>query len=102
MIEDIIWEHFRVVEDQCFGKEKKFFGGESVNVVDLAYGSIIKYITVLEDIFEEHILQAQKFPRLYTWFNIFKSEPTIAEILPDQDQMVAFLKTLRERVLASS
>ncbi|QCE07751.1 glutathione S-transferase [Vigna unguiculata] len=100
-IEDIL-EHLRVVEDQCLGKENKFFGGDCVNVVDLAFGSIIKYLTVLEDILEVQILEAQKFPRLYSWFNIFKSEPAIAEILPDQDQMVAFVKPLREQILASS
>jgi len=97
-----ICEHLRVVEDQCFSKDNKFFGGDSVNAVDLAFGSIIKYLTVLEDIFEVQILEAQKFPRLYSWFNIFKTQPIIAENLPHQDQMVAFVKPLREQILASS
>ncbi|XP_068492132.1 probable glutathione S-transferase [Phaseolus vulgaris] len=97
-----IWEHLRVVEDQCFSKENKFFGGDSVNVLDLAFGSIIKYLTVLEDIFGVQILEEHKFPHLYSWFNIFKTQPIIAQNLPHQDQMVAFVESLREQILSSS
>ncbi|CAJ1976573.1 unnamed protein product [Sphenostylis stenocarpa] len=97
-----LWEHFRVVEDHCFGKEEKLLGGDTINVVELAFGSIIKYVTVLEDMFEVEVLEAQKFPRLYSWFNNFKTEPIIAPNLPDQEKMLAFLKSLRARLLASS
>ncbi|KAK7343975.1 hypothetical protein VNO77_13139 [Canavalia gladiata] len=97
-----IWEHLKVIEDQCLGNQKKFFGGETLNIVDFAFGSIAKFLLVVEDIFEVKVLKAEKFPHLYSWFNTFKNVPVIAENLPDQEKMVAFLKFAREKASASS
>ncbi|KAG4910904.1 hypothetical protein JHK87_057020 [Glycine soja] len=44
-----IWEHLRVVENQCFGDQKKFFGGDIINIVEIDFGSIFKFL-VAEDI----------------------------------------------------
>ncbi|XP_020222875.1 probable glutathione S-transferase [Cajanus cajan] len=98
-----IWEHLRVVEDRCFNDhEKKFFGGDTINIVDIAFGSMVKFITVLEDALEVKILEYEKFPHFHLWYNNFKNVPIIKENLPDQDKMLAFLKFSREKLLGSS
>ncbi|XP_061337511.1 probable glutathione S-transferase [Gastrolobium bilobum] len=97
-----IWEHLRVVEDHCFGDEKKFFGGDTINIVDIALGSVANFVLVEEDIFEVKVLEAEKFPRLISWFNNFRDVPVIAENLPDPEKVVACLKSLREKSTASS
>nr|KYP60730.1 putative glutathione S-transferase [Cajanus cajan] len=97
-----IKEHLRVVEDQCFTEEKKFFGGDTINIVDIAFGSVVKFLVVLEDAFEVKILEYEKFPHFHSWYNNFKDAPVIKENLPDQDKMVTFLKFFREKILASS
>ncbi|XP_027364076.1 probable glutathione S-transferase [Abrus precatorius] len=97
-----IWQYFRVVEDQCLDHQEKYLGGNTINVVDIAFGSAVKFILALEAMFEVEVLEAQKFPRLHSWFYNFKNVPLIAENLPDQEKLVTFLKPLREKMLASS
>ncbi|WJX50259.1 glutathione transferase [Trifolium repens] len=84
-----IWEHLRVVEEQCFSYEKKLFGGDTINIVDIAIGSTMKFLVTIEDIIEVKILDGEKFPHLYSWFNNFKDTPIINENLPDHEKMVA-------------
>ncbi|XP_061337530.1 probable glutathione S-transferase [Gastrolobium bilobum] len=85
-----VWEHLTVVEDNCFGDEKKFFGGDTINIVDLALGSVANLLLVVEVMFEVKVLQALKFPRLNSWFNNFRDVPVIAKNLPEQEKIVAF------------
>ncbi|GAU38511.1 hypothetical protein TSUD_396280 [Trifolium subterraneum] len=84
-----IWEHLKVVEEQCFSYEKKLFGGDTINIVDIAIGSTVKFLVTIENIIELKILDEEKFPHLYSWFNNFKDTPIINENLPDQEKMVA-------------
>ncbi|XP_061375606.1 probable glutathione S-transferase [Gastrolobium bilobum] len=91
-----ILEHLRVVEDQCLDDEKKFFGGDTINIVDIAFGSIISFLEIAIDIFEVKILEAEKFPHFHSWFINFKDVPLIAEIIPEPEKLVAYIKSLRE------
>ncbi|PNY05417.1 glutathione S-transferase-like protein [Trifolium pratense] len=95
-----IWERLIVIEDQCLGDQKKFYGGDTINIVDIALASFVNFIAVQEDMFEVKILQTEKFPRLHLWFNNFKNVPVIKENTPGQEKLVAFLKGLREKMFA--
>ncbi|CAJ2629278.1 unnamed protein product [Trifolium pratense] len=95
-----IWEQLIVIEDQCLGDQKKFYGGDTINIVDIALASFVNFIAVHEDMFEVKILQTEKFPRLHLWFNNFKNVPVIKENTPGQEKLVAFLKGLREKMFA--
>ncbi|KAK7268657.1 hypothetical protein RIF29_21362 [Crotalaria pallida] len=97
-----LWEHLRVVEEHCFSDEKKFFGGDTINIVDIAFGSIAKFIVTVEDIIQVKALEAEKFPHLHSWFNNFKNVPVISENLPDHEKTVATIKAIRQKALASS
>ncbi|CAK8572904.1 unnamed protein product [Lathyrus sativus] len=97
---EIIWEGLRVVEDLCLGDGKKFYGGDAINIVDIGLGSFVKFIEVQEDMFDVKILQSERFPRLKLWFDNFKEVPTIKENTPGQEKLVAFLKSLLEKIMA--
>jgi glutathione S-transferase len=99
---ETIWERLTVIEDQCLGDQKKFYGGDTINIVDIALGSFVNFIAVQEDMFEVKILQTEKFPRLQLWFNNLKDVPVIKENTPGQEKLVAFLKPLIEKILATS
>jgi glutathione S-transferase len=70
--------------------QKKFYGGETINIVDIALGSFVNFIKV-QDRLEVKILQTERFPRLHLWFNNFKDVPIIHENTPDEEKWVAFL-----------
>ncbi|OIW01752.1 hypothetical protein TanjilG_03890 [Lupinus angustifolius] len=97
-----IWEHLRVVEEHCFGDVKKLFGGDTINIVDIAFGSTINFIVTVEDIIQVKILQLEKFPLLLSWFQIFKDVPVINENLPHHQERVAFIKSIIQKSLASA
>ena len=95
-------DHLKVVEDQGLVDHKKFFGGDTINIVDIAFGSIFKFLVSIEDMNELKVLEAEKFPRLHAWFNNLRDVPVIKENLPDNEKAVPNFKSIRERMLASS
>ncbi|XP_057422668.1 probable glutathione S-transferase [Lotus japonicus] len=100
-----MWGRFRVIEDQCLGDHKKFLGGDTFNIVDIAFGSFVKFLVAVGDVVEVEILEAERFPRLHMWFNNFMDVPAIRDNTPDHEKLVACLKSLKEQkeqILASS
>jgi glutathione S-transferase len=80
---------------------KKYFGGEKIGMVDIAFGQIAQWLGVIEEIVGVKLLEPQTFPRLHTWIKNFKEAPVIKENLPDRDEMLVVYKRLRERLLTS-
>ncbi|KAK7278163.1 hypothetical protein RJT34_23188 [Clitoria ternatea] len=97
-----IWEHLRVVEDQGLGDQKNFFGGDTINIVDIAFGSICKFLLDMEIMLGVKILEAEKFPQLHSWFDNFKHVQVIAENLPNHEKTAVFIKSLREKIMGSN
>ncbi|XP_057735512.1 probable glutathione S-transferase [Arachis stenosperma] len=87
------------IEDQCvlLDDEKKFFGGDNINIVDIAFGSMIKFLVTMEDLNKLKVLEVEKFPRLHSWFDNFKNVSIIKENLPNREKMCAIMKYIRER-----
>ncbi|XWS09059.1 hypothetical protein CRYUN_Cryun40dG0053400 [Craigia yunnanensis] len=93
-------EMLKTIEEHALG-EKKFFGGDKIDMVDIAFGQLAQWLQVNEDVTGVKLLEASKFPRLQRWIKNFKLVPIIKENLPDCDQMFAFFKARREMLLAS-
>ncbi|XP_059631297.1 probable glutathione S-transferase [Cornus florida] len=93
-------EMLRTIEDHALG-EKKFFSGDIIGVVDIAFGGIVVWLEVLEDVLGMKLLEAHTFPRWHAWIKNFKEAPLIKDNLPDRDEMLMFFKLLRQKYLAS-
>ncbi|XP_057497574.1 glutathione transferase GST 23-like [Actinidia eriantha] len=93
-------EMLRTIEDHA-PKDKKFFGGERIGMVDLAFGAIPHWTEVIEEVLGVKILEPGSFPCLHAWIKNFKEVPVVKENLPDRNEMLAYFKHRREVILAS-
>ncbi|XP_047159704.1 probable glutathione S-transferase [Vigna umbellata] len=73
-------------------REKRFFGGESIGLVDIAANFIGYWVEILQEIAGLKLLTLEKFPKLYKWSQEFVNHPVINEGLPPRDQLFAFFK----------
>lgn len=73
---------------------KKFFGGETIGMVDIAASSVGYFIRVTQEIMELKLLSADKFPQLFQWSEDFANCSIVKECLPPRDKMFPFVKGL--------
>ncbi|XP_022157954.1 glutathione transferase GST 23-like [Momordica charantia] len=94
-------EVLQTVEEQGLGVVggKKFFGGDEINMVDLAFGWFARWLPVVEEVVDVKLLEPNAFPRLHAWTENFRNAAVIRENLPDHDQMVPRFKARREQLL---
>ncbi|KAH7573120.1 hypothetical protein JRO89_XS03G0072000 [Xanthoceras sorbifolium] len=83
-------------------EDNKYFNGEKIGMVDIAFGSILYWLGVNGEALGVNLLEPHKFPRLHEWFQNFQEVPVIKENLPDRDNLVAFLKRRHETLEASA
>ena len=95
-------EMLRAMEEDGLGRDKMFFGGDYIGIVDIAFGQIAQWLGVIEEVVGVKMLEVHKFPRLNAWIKNFKEAPVIKENLPDRDEMFVFFKRRREMLLPSS
>ncbi|OMP07862.1 hypothetical protein COLO4_06990 [Corchorus olitorius] len=95
-------EMLETMEKHGLNGGKKFFLGDEISMVDMAFGSVAHWLGVIEDVAGLKIFEAKKFPRVNSWIQNFKEVPIIEENLPDREQMFALLKHRREMLLASN
>lgn len=89
-------EMLKILEEQGLG-DKKFFGGDSINLVDIFYGFFAHWFLAMEEVVGIKVLEPSTLPRLFAWTKNFKEVPVIKENLPDYDKVVAYLRGLREK-----
>ncbi|CAK7327362.1 unnamed protein product [Dovyalis caffra] len=90
-------EVLKVLEEQCLG-DKKFFGGDSINLVDISYGVFSYWFATTEEAIGVKVLEPTTLPRLHTWTKNFLEVPLIKENIPDNDKMLAYVRGLREKL----
>ncbi|KAJ6988761.1 glutathione S-transferase [Populus alba x Populus x berolinensis] len=91
-------EALRVLEEQGLG-DKKFFGGDSINLVDISYGLFAYWLAAIEDIVGVKVLEPSTLPRLHAWAQNFIEVPLIKENIPDNDKMLLYMKSVREKMM---
>ncbi|KAK4581997.1 hypothetical protein RGQ29_025237 [Quercus rubra] len=74
-------------------KGKRYFGGETIGLLDIAANMIGYWLGVLvEASGASELLTREKFPKLFNWANEFVSVSAIKESLPPRDKHVAYMR----------
>ncbi|KAM3738055.1 hypothetical protein ACB098_09G104200 [Castanea mollissima] len=74
-------------------KGKRFFGGETIGLVDIAANMIGYWLGIFEEASGvSELLTSEKFPKLFNWANEFVSVSAIKESLPPRDKHVAYMR----------
>ncbi|KAL0913187.1 hypothetical protein M5K25_016628 [Dendrobium thyrsiflorum] len=76
-------------------KGKSFFGGDSIDLVDITLGSCINWLKAMEIITGTKFLDKTKTPRLAEWAERFCSAEAAKEVLPEAEKLVEYIKFLR-------
>ncbi|XP_061376376.1 probable glutathione S-transferase [Gastrolobium bilobum] len=83
-------EALKILQDEL--QNKKFFGGETIGLVDIAANFIGYWVDILQEIAGLELFTIEKFPKLYKWSQEFVNHPVIKEGLPPRDELFAFFK----------
>ena len=83
-------ESLSFLEKQTEGK--KFFGGETMGLLDLVVGSLPNWIEFLEEHGGMKLLDEEKFPSLYEWAQKFINIPIISERIPTKEGLINYFQ----------
>ncbi|KAL4353585.1 hypothetical protein GQ457_06G005430 [Hibiscus cannabinus] len=78
-------------------KGKVFFGGDNLGYVDLAVGTLLALIKVVEKSTETEVLSEAKTPSLAAWADCFSSHAAVKDIFPDVDELDGIVMKLRAK-----
>lgn len=94
-------EVLKILEGQCL-RDQKFFGGETINLVDISYGMIGCWFEHIEEAVGVKVIEPSSLPRLHAWAQNFKQVPVIRDNLPDHGKLLAYNKTVREKMISTA
>ncbi|XP_016731216.1 probable glutathione S-transferase [Gossypium hirsutum] len=91
-------EALRIIKEQALG-DKKFFGGNAINLVDISYGMIAYWFKIMEEVIGVNVLELNTLPRLCEWAQNFMEVSVIKENIPKRHKMLAYLRHIRQKLL---
>ncbi|KAL5161876.1 putative glutathione S-transferase [Glycine soja] len=83
-------------------KDKKFFGGEEIGLVDIAAVYIAFWVPMVQEIAGLELFTSEKFPKLHNWSQEFLNHPIVKESLPPRDPVFSFFKGLYESLFGAA
>ncbi|KAA8518965.1 hypothetical protein F0562_016261 [Nyssa sinensis] len=83
-------EHMKTLENEL--KDKKFFGGDNIGLVDIVANVIGFWLGVVEEAVGVEVLTEKEFPVLCKWIDAYVNCSVIKENLPPRDKLVSFFR----------
>lgn len=90
-----VCELLNILDNELKKKNKKFLGGETIGLADIAGTYVALWVGVLEEVMEVDLgMTEEKFPHLCRWREDFLNCQVIKESLPSRDKLVACFSKL--------
>uniref|UniRef100_A0A8R7Q087 GST C-terminal domain-containing protein n=2 Tax=Triticum TaxID=4564 RepID=A0A8R7Q087_TRIUA len=81
-------------------KGKRFFGGDSIGLVDIAASGLARWLQAFEDISGVDLLTNEEFPALHRWAKAYAGDERAKECLPNMDELVSKFTAVRKKFQA--
>lgn len=81
-------ESLALLEKEIQGK--KYFGGEKIGYLDIAAGCMSLWFSVLEELGEMELLNAERFPSLHEWSQNFLQTSPVKDCIPSRESVVEY------------
>ncbi|XP_058107661.1 glutathione S-transferase U8-like [Magnolia sinica] len=91
-------ENLKTLESALNGK---FFGGDSIGLVDITACYIAHWLGVLQEVVGLTLVDVEKFPILCKWIEDFMSDSVVKESMPPREKLLAFFKARKEAIFAA-
>ncbi|XP_076908074.1 putative glutathione S-transferase [Bidens hawaiensis] len=85
-------EQLQFLENELNVKGKKFFGGDNINLVDIAATFIAYWVGAAEEALGIKLVTKDKFPKLIEWGGNYINCQAVKDGLPPREILVAFFK----------
>ncbi|XP_068661115.1 probable glutathione S-transferase isoform X2 [Aristolochia californica] len=83
---------------QGFFKGRKFFGGEKIGFLDIVIGCGSSWLWVFEEVVGVKLVDAEAFPRFFSWLRDFEEQPEVKETIPPADKLLEYAKGLHQMI----
>ncbi|XP_027920993.1 glutathione S-transferase U17-like [Vigna unguiculata] len=75
-------------------KGKGFYGGDQIGLLDIALGSFLGWLRVVEIINGVKLLDQNNTPELLKWAERFCAHSAVKDVMPETERLLEFSKTL--------
>ncbi|XP_061365231.1 glutathione S-transferase U18-like [Gastrolobium bilobum] len=94
MLEEVL-ERIEGAFGEC-SKGKPFFGGDRIGFLDIAFGSFLGWLSVIEqEYYGSKLLVEAKAPSLVKWAERFAADPAVKGLIPETDKLIELGKLLQ-------
>ncbi|XP_042480459.1 glutathione transferase GST 23-like [Macadamia integrifolia] len=88
-------KNLRIVEEEMekgWFRGRRFFGGDSVGMLDLVIGCGSHWIWALEEVAGLSLVDDTTFPRFHSWLRDLEQLPEFTQTIPPADQLLNMLR----------
>ncbi|KAI9111690.1 hypothetical protein K1719_017380 [Acacia pycnantha] len=87
---------------KCCREGKGYFGGEEIGLVDITFGSLLCWVSVLETMNGRKMIVEEKHPYLVKWAERFELDPNVKGLMPEIEKLIEFAKALQMKWKAAA
>ncbi|CAK8561565.1 unnamed protein product [Lathyrus sativus] len=93
VMEEVV-ERMEDAFEKC-SKGEPFYGGDRIGYLDVAFGSFLGWLSVIENEYNRKVLVEEKAPNLVKWAERFVADPAVVGLIPETERLVKLSKALQ-------
>ncbi|XP_028754328.1 glutathione S-transferase U17-like [Neltuma alba] len=86
----------------CREEGKGFFGGKEIGLVDITFGSLLRWLSAIETMNGRKLMVEAKHPGLVKWAERFGSDPNVKGLIPETEKLIEYAKALQMKLKAAA